>query len=279
MDMRSNPEPPPGSAKALVRGLALIDLLATHPSGLRLNDIVTRGAIPKGTALRLLDALLASRVVQVDAHGVYRLGAQCAVWGSIYLGTNEFRDLATDVLTGLAEEIGETCHLGILEGDRVLYIDKVDSPHAVRMVSRIGGTNPLYTTALGKAMLAHLGDQAVESVIAGGLTGRTENSITEPELLRRDLALTQRRGYAVDDVENEEGVRCIGAAVFDHHGQAVASISVAGPAYRVTRQRIAQIGPEVRRAAAELSLRLGYVPVADASSTEAEHECSTTNGG
>jgi IclR family acetate operon transcriptional repressor len=247
-----------GSAKALVKGLGLVDLLAANPGGLRLAEVIRMAEVPKGTALRLLDVLVASEVLRVDRDGVYRLGPTCAIWGSSYLGNLELRERAGDILASLMKVTGETCHLGILDGNRVLYIDRVDSPHSIRMVSRTGGTNPLHCTGLGKAMLAHLDEPTAEAVIAAGLPRFTDTTITDPEEMRREIQRIRRRGYSIDNVENEDGVRCVGAPVFDHEGSVVAAISIAGPTYRMTGERIKSFGPEVRGAAAELSRRLGW---------------------
>jgi IclR family acetate operon transcriptional repressor len=242
----------------LVKGLAILDLLAADIGGQRLSAIVRASGVPKGTALRLLDALVASNAVTVDGTGVYRLGPRCAMWGSAFLESVDIRRMAHDTLTQLAEMSGETCHLGILEGLQVLYIDKIDGTQAIRMVSRIGGTNPLYCTGLGKAILPFLTEAQITAVAAGPLEARTENTITDADVLRREVTSIRRRGYAVDDVENEEGVRCVGAPIFDHQDGVVASISVAGPAYRMTRGRIRGFGPLVRKAADDVSHQLGW---------------------
>jgi IclR family acetate operon transcriptional repressor len=249
-----------GSAKALTKGLALVDLLAAHPRGLRLAEVIRRADVPKATALRLLDALTEAGLVRCDDAGVYRLGAQCAVWGSAFIDHLDLRGEAADLLAHLAEVSGETAHLGIIDGARMLYIDKIDSPHSLRLFSRVGATNPLYCTGLGKAMLAYADDTVIDKVVAAGFERRTENTITDEESLRAELARVRRVGYSVDDVENEEGVRCTGAPVFDHHGRAVAAFSVAGPVARMTRERMAALSPDVAAAGLELSRRLGYRP-------------------
>jgi DNA-binding IclR family transcriptional regulator len=257
VDQRSNrAAEPAGAAKALVKGLAVLDLLTLRPGGLRLSQIIEHSGVPKGTALRLLEALTSAGAVAEDDHGIYRLGPRCITWGSAFLESVDLRRLARDVLARLADLTGETCHLGILDGLQVLYIDKIDGKHAIRMFSRIGSSNPLYCAGLGKAMLAFLPEPDVARV-AAGLEPRTENTITDPEALRRELAAIRQRGYAIDDVENEEGVRCAGAPIFDHESHVVASISVAGPAYRMTRERIKTLGPGIRDAAGEVSRRLG----------------------
>jgi len=258
MDQRSIPAAEvSGAAKALVKGLAMLDLLMQHPGGLRLSEVIGQSGVPKGTALRLLETLTASGAVAVDEAGVYRLGFRCAIWGSAFLESLDIRRLARDVLARLADVTGETCHLGIRDDLQVVYLDKIDGKHAIRMFSRIGGTNPLYCAGLGKAILAFLPEADVARVVAAGLAPRTENTITDAETLRRDMATVRHRGYSVDDVENEDGVRCAGAPIFDHQNRVVASISVAGPAYRMTRERIKALGPEIRDAADEVSRRLG----------------------
>jgi len=249
-----------GGAKALSKGIALVDLLAGHPRGLRLTDVIERTVVPKATALRLLDTLIEAGLVRCDDTGRYRLGPQCAVWGSAFIDHLDLRTEAHDLLTALAELSGETAHLGIPDGARILYIDKIDSPHSLRMFSRVGATNPMYCTGLGKAILAFAGPALADEVIAAGLDRRTENTITGPDDLRAELARVRRAGYAVDDVENEDGVRCVGAPVFDHRGAPVAAFSVAGPVSRMTRERIADLAPRIADAGAELSARLGHRP-------------------
>lgn len=258
MDLKSKtPYEVTGSAKALVKGIALIDLLAASPNGLRLTDVVREAELPKGTVLRLIDALLDADLIR-ELGGVYRLGPKCAAWGSVFLDGLELPSLARDLLEGLVEVSGETAHLGIVDGTRTLYIDKIDSPHSLRMFSRVGLRSRLYCTGLGKALLAFSGDALLGEVIAEGLDRLTENTITEAEELRAELARIRRSGYSIDDVENEEGVRCTGAPVFDHNGDVAAAISVAGPIHRMTRERLAFLAPKVAEAGRELSARIGF---------------------
>jgi DNA-binding IclR family transcriptional regulator len=126
------------------------------------------------------------------------------------------------------------------------------------MYSRVGATNPVHSTALGRAILAYYDEDAVEAVIASGLERRTANTITDPELFRANLAEIKKRGFAVDDIENEEGIRCVAAPVFDHNGDAIAGISVSGPEQRVTAERLNDLRLKVVEAALALSKRLGY---------------------
>ncbi|HEY2478662.1 MAG TPA: IclR family transcriptional regulator [Solirubrobacterales bacterium] len=249
---------PSGSAKALVKGLRLVALVAENPDGLRLVEIIRRGDVAKGTALRLLETLVDAELLRVDAAGVYQLGPTCAIWGSTFLSNLQLREQAGDILEQLTERTGETCHLGLPDGTRVLYVARAESPHSIRMVSRTGSTNPLYCTGLGKAILAWSEPSIVEAVITAGLEPLTPATIINPDELRREIRRIRRRGYSIDNVENEDGVRCVGAPVFDHEGHVAGGLSVAGPTYRMTSERLREFGPEAVAAADTLSRRLGW---------------------
>jgi IclR family acetate operon transcriptional repressor len=247
-----------GSAKALVKGIAIVNLLAAHREGMRLTDLVSQVDLPRGTVLRLLDAMIDAHLVRHSADSRYRLGPRCAVWGSEFLASLELREVASDVMARLVEVSNETCHLGVREGQSVLYIHKVESQHSLRMVSRVGGMNPLHCTGLGKAILAFMPPEDQDRYLAEPLERRTANTIVAPEILRAELERMRNRGYAIDDVENEIGVRCIGAPIFNHLGELVGSISLAGPTTRMTWERTEHLIGPLTEAAREISVRLGY---------------------
>lgn len=253
-----------GGSKTLVKGIGLLNLVMDHPDGLTLTDISRESDLPKPTAHRFLGVLVDHGLLRVDTAGMYRLGAQCLVLGTAFVDQLDIRAESRDLLAALVSHTGETCHLGVLDGNRIVYIEKTESSHAVRMHSRIGSTNPVHSTGLGKAMLAYCDPEVVQSVIAHGLSRRTANTIVEPHMLRTELQRIRQRGYAVDDVENEEGIRCVAAPVLNHKREVVAGISIAGPTYRLTLDRIDDVGGHVLAAAYELSQRIGYpgeVPV------------------
>lgn len=247
-----------GSAKALVKGIAIINLLAAHKDGMRLTDLVSQMDVPRGTVVRLLSVMMDSHLVRHSHDGRYRLGPQCAVWGSNFLSGLELREVAADVMARLSQLSDETCHLGVRDGGSVLYIDKVESPHSLRMVSRVGGCNPLHCTGIGKAMLAYIPQDELNEYCSHPLERRTANTIVAPEILRAELERIRDRGYAVDDVENEIGVRCVGASIFDHSGDVAGAVSLAGPTMRMTWERIEQLTGPIIEAAQEISARLGF---------------------
>jgi DNA-binding IclR family transcriptional regulator len=245
-----------GSAKALVKGLALVELVA-EAGPIRLADLVERSGLPRPTALRLLEALRDHGVVQPTSAGAYALGPRLAVWGQQYLEGLDLRAQAEDIMRSLAARTRETCFLGVRDGNQVLYVAKADSPQAVRPAARVGSRNPLHSTAIGKALLAFGPEQLVGPYLEEPLVGKTPNTITDPPRLRKELELSRRRGYTTDDVENEDGVRCVAAPVCDHTGLTVAAMSVAAPAYRFEREDLPRLAPQVVAAAGELSRRIG----------------------
>jgi DNA-binding IclR family transcriptional regulator len=212
----------------------------------------------KSTLLRLLAPLCEARLVeQVPETGRYRLGWRTAQLGSAYLEQADLPGTARDVLRGLTEQTRETVHLVIADLPEVVYVGKVDSPQPVRMFSRIGSRQPAYCTAVGKAILAHASDSAVQGVIDAGLAPRTPRSHTTAAALRADLAEIRARGYAVDDVENEPDIRCVAAPVFDHEGAVTSAVSVSAPAGRIAPGQVPGLGQLVIAAADEISRRLG----------------------
>lgn len=243
--------------KTVLKALSFLNLVARHPN-LTLSELGRQAGVPAPTALRLLRALQQESLVQVDGDGRYRLGIQCLVLGSTYLENFDLRAEARAELERLAEETGETVHLGVPDGAEVIYVDKVETSHSVRMYSRVGAASPMYSTGIGKAILAHADPALVDQVVAAGLPRRTPNTITDPDRLLAELDRVRDRGYAVDDVENEEGIRCAAAAVRRADGTPLAAISVSGPASRITEERIPAMGEAVMSVADRLSARLGY---------------------
>ena len=248
----------PTMAKNLIKGLHILNMIAEREEGLTLSEVSRLSEVPKPTAHRLINVLLEYGMVRSGPEGKYLAGPQCLVLGNLFLNGLELRQEAQDLMRKLARDTLETCHLGIKEGTQIVYIEKVESPHAVRMYSRVGATNPVHSTALGRAILAYCGEDDVEAVISSGLERRTPNTITEPEHFRANLAEVKRRGFAVDDIENEEGIRCVAAPVFDHKGGVIAGISISGPEQRVTAERLNELGTKVAGSAFALSERLGY---------------------
>ncbi|MFI1334532.1 IclR family transcriptional regulator [Streptomyces sp. NPDC020845] len=256
-------EPRRNTSSSLRRALGILMHLAEdggHPHGTTLTELATGLQMSKSTVLRLVAPLREARLVDQDPEsGHYRLGPQNALLGQLYLERLDVRRTASPLLHQLAQDVREAVHLVSFDPPEIVYIDKVESPQAVRMHSRVGGRQPAYCTATGKAFLAYATDDVFESVIAAGMPVRTPATITSPEQLRAELARIRQRGYAIDDVENEVDIRCVAASAFNHSGSAVTAVSISGPASRMTHDRLAEIGELVTETARALTDRLGGV--------------------
>jgi DNA-binding IclR family transcriptional regulator len=235
------------------RVLDLLDLLS-RSGPLGVSEIARRMAVPKTVAWRLAETLhdrgyaikdpdtrrysLGLKVLELSASVRYRL---------------EIVKVARPYIEELVEKCDETVDLGVYDKNEVVFVDKKECTRSVRMVSSIGRRLPLHCTGTGKALLAFLPGGEVDRVISRGLVRYTDNTITEPDELRRELSRVRADGYAVDRQEFEIGVRCVAAPVLDLDGRAVAAISIAGPAARITDERIPALAEMVKEAADGIS--------------------------
>jgi IclR family acetate operon transcriptional repressor len=253
-------EQPIEGTKSLDRALkVLLQIAETGQRGMTLSECAAILGYSKATTHRVLQTLTRRGFLRHDEdRGAFTLGVTNLRLGIEFLESIDLRREAIPTLRALAESTGETAHLGRLSGTDVVYIEKVESPQAVRMYSRVGDTMPAYSTGVGKAILAFLDEADRERHLPASLVRRASNTITDRGALREELRRTRERGFSIDDVENEEGIRCAGAPVFDHTGRIQAAISVAGPASRITRETLDELGPLVRAKADLISARVGF---------------------
>lgn len=245
------------SLRRALEVLAVIALACERDALLSLTEIAAQSGINRSTVSRLLQPLMDAGLVDQEPNtDRYRLGPQTARLGQIYLQHLDVNNVAGPILQALVEESQETAHLGVLDGTDVVYVDKHESPRSVRTGSRIGSRQPLYSTAMGKVLLAHAAPSVVEDVIREGMPRRTETTITNAETLATELDRIRIDGYAIDDQENELEIRCLGAPVFDHRGVVVAAISLSVPATRMPVERLRVLSTLVMDATAEVSRRL-----------------------
>lgn len=163
----------------------------------------------------------------------------------------------------LAEGTRETVHLVFLDRNEIVYLDKLEAANnhsSLRMASRVGLRIPAHSSAVGKVLLSHLPEETLNDLLREkGLPKRTENTITDPGQLKSHLKMVRRKGYAIDDEENEKGIRCVAAPIQDEAGKVVAAISVSGPAFRITKKGIQEtLKKEVMETALKVSQRLGF---------------------
>ncbi len=170
----------------------------------------------------------------------------------------ELRYLAAPELDALCHQTNETVHLAVLDKGEVVYLEKRESNHTIRMYSAVGRRAPVHCTGLGKAMLAFLPQSEQEVILCSRELRRyTPRTLTDREALTRELASIRERGYAMDLEEHEEDICCVAAPVLDHCGRVVAAMSVTMPAFRTTNERLAELGVHVRAAGMSVSEKLG----------------------
>ncbi|MCO5970542.1 IclR family transcriptional regulator [Actinoallomurus soli] len=246
-------------SSSLRRALAVLGYLRDNAGRpVPLTRIAEDLGMSKSTVLRLSAPLLEEDLLARDHEtGWFRLGHGSLRLGQAYLSSIDVRAVAAEPLRRLQRAVRETCHLVLYDAPDVVYIDKVENEHNVRMASRVGSRAPAYCTAVGKAVLAWLDEDAFRLIVEAGMPPITEKTVTDPKALRAELEWIRRRGYSIDDRENEPEVRCVAAAVFDHTDQAVAALSVSGLTSRMTPVRVREVGPLVVRTAAEISRILG----------------------
>jgi len=257
----------PYRVQVLDRALGLLEVLSSEGPELTLVELSKRLGLHKSTVHRLLMVLERHRFVERSLqNGGYRLGIKLFELGSKAVMYFDLRERARPHLERLVFMTGETAHLCILDEGEVLYLEKVESSRTVRIPSSIGRRNPAHCTAVGKALLAYLPEKELNDLIKRrGLRAYTRNTITTLAQLRGELQRVRERGYAVDNEEIEEGLKCVGAPVRDYSGKVVASMSIAGPAFRLTENQIPLLAESVMGVANDLSAEIGYRAAPDVS--------------
>jgi DNA-binding IclR family transcriptional regulator len=205
-------------------------------------------------------------MVERTGNGKFRLGLRLFDFGNRAVEQYDLRERAQPHLRRLVAETEETAHLCILEAARVIYIDKIEPARSVRMITRIGSSNPVHCTSVGKAIMAFLPEERAAEIIRRTRFERfTTRTIASAEALRTEMEKTRRRGYAVDDEELEEGLRCIAVPLLDAQRLPVAAISVSGPSFRVTAQKLPTIANHLLQCVRGISADMGYSSAARAS--------------
>ena len=246
--------------QALDRAFAVLDLLGESDTPLGLAQVASSLQLHKSTAHRFLMVLERHHMVERTASGKFRLGLRLFDLGNKAIEQYDLRDRAQPHLRRLVAETEETAHLCILEQARVIYIDKIEPARSVRMITRIGSSNPVHCTSVGKAILAFLPEDRVNDIIRRTRFERfTHRTIATAEQLRTEIEKTRRRGYAVDDEELEEGLRCIAVPVLDAQRQPVAAVSISGPSFRVTAQKLPAIANHLLQCVRGISTDMGFI--------------------
>jgi DNA-binding IclR family transcriptional regulator len=246
---------------AVERAFQIIDMLAMSSIGLTKTDIASKLEIPYSTAFNLLNTMEGRGYARKDeASGKYYLGFKFLSLANAQKSSLSLREIAAPVLEKLVAETGITAHLAILERGEAIYIDKCEAMGFFKINTWVGKRNYVHTSAIGKALIAELPDQQLREIWDQGLPKRTAKSITSFERLQAALRATRKKGYAIDDEEDELGGRCVAAPVRDVAGQVVAAIGISGAAAQLPDSGLTALCRTVKAAAAEISTSLGHRP-------------------
>ena len=248
--------------QAVKRAITILKTLGEEEMELGVSELARRSGLQKSTVHRLLQTLQHEGLVEQNPEtGKYRLGLEILrLAGTVLRELEDLQQVARPFLRALAEECGETVNLTILAGDGVINVDRIPSPHRVRNIGWIGRKMPLHCVSAGKVFLAYMPEEEVERFLNSKLPQLTKYTITDPAKLREELQRVRELGYGVGLEELEEGLNAVAAPIRDYRGKVVAAISVSGPSFRLTREKIPEVAELTKRAADEVSRHLGYVP-------------------
>lgn len=243
----------------VTKAISILDILALKADvGVSLAELCSLINIPKSSTYRYLVTLQELGLAERKNNDRYYLGTKVIELAGAYLLKSDLRNDSQSALEELAELTGETVHLAVPSGTEVVYIAKVESKHALSMFSHIGARLPMHCTALGKAILAFSDPDDLHAVISRPLITRTPNSITSVDALKNELTMIRSQGFAIDNEENEIGIRCVGAPIFDYTTKPIGAISVSAPRERMDQVRCITLGPLVHQAAQKVSKRKGF---------------------
>jgi IclR family transcriptional regulator, KDG regulon repressor len=241
------------------RAMDILDLFDRQTQELGVSDIARALNLPKSTAAGLIFTLEQNDYLdQNPANRKYRLGFKLAERAGVFLDQFDLRRVALPILEDLRDSSNESVNLAIRDGKYVTYIERMLGNNMLGMRSEIGKRELIHSTALGKAMLAHLSSTELNQFVDDyEFSPVTPQTITDASNFIAELEQTLLRGFAVDNQENELGGRCVAAAIYDYHGDPVAAISMSVPIQRFPEDKIPEYGTRIKLAARQISLQLG----------------------
>lgn len=244
------------SIQVIERMMQLLDALAGHGAPVNLKQLALQTKLHPSTAHRILGVMVENRLVDRVEPGMYRLGIRLLELGNLVKSRISVRQEALPYMHGLHQRLGETVNLSVRHEDEVVYIERTSASNSMmRVVHIIGARAPLHITAVGKVFLSHdAPERSRQYIERTGLPRYTENTLTDPQTLMRELDKIRRQGYALDNEEAEKGVSCIGAGIYNDEGKIVAGLSVSAPSDRLNKAWATQ----VKQTAENISRAIGY---------------------
>lgn len=244
--------------KTVIKSMDLLNLFLTHPK-LNTNDMVQLSGMPKTSVHRMIGSLSDMGFLHKNQDGYYTLGLLFLQFGNLVAERLDIRHVALASMEKLRDDVGFAVHLVLRDGEESIYIEKLDTHHPVRLFTKIGKKAPLYAGASSRTILAFMPDtDAAAYLEEAELAPVGSGTIVSKEELRTLLADTRRTGYSFSRSELEDYTAELSAPIFDHSGQIIAALSIAGLEVQFGGEHIPDLIQKVRSAAAEISLKLGY---------------------
>jgi IclR family transcriptional regulator, acetate operon repressor len=231
---------PDGTA---LRALRVLEVLSRPGGPHRLGDIARDAGLAKPSTHRILGGLASAGYVVSDGTGTYSPGPRAYALSALFVAGQ--RSDPDTMLRQLQSEVDQTVHVALRSGNVAIYVQKVESDRPYQMASRVGGQIQLHCTAIGKAILAHIPRDDRQAVVAGGLPAHTANTITDAVALEAELDRVRAAGYAIDDEENEDTIRCIAAPLLDRSGHAVGGLSISTITFQVSTRELRGFAPRL----------------------------------
>lgn len=243
------------SIGVLDKAFQILNVMAAESVPCGITEISHRLGIPKATAHRILASMCEMNVAIREDDGKYQIGPTALLWADGYHFTSSLLTLAKPFLTKLRDDTAETIHLVVYERGTAQYIDRIDSPQTIILRwSRLGSTLPLYCTSAGRAIMAALPDEELDKYLSSTqLVARTVKTVTDPGKLKEMVTEIRRRGFAQENEENEDNIRCIGAAILNRKDLPIGAVSITVPAYRCSDTDAERFGPMVSQTARSIA--------------------------
>ncbi len=249
------------TVQSIDRVIDILEALAEEKGISGLTALAQKTGLHKSTVHRLLNTLLQRGYIEKEpGNDNYQLGMKLLFLGSAILDRMDIRRIAKPFLEEISKLTREVVHLAILDNGETVYIDKVEgTDSSIRMYSQVGKRGPVHCTGVGKILLSGLDNTEVESILKEkGMRKYTENTITDLSEFKAHLEEVRQRGYALDEREHEEGIRCIAVPIHDLKGRIIAAISVSGPVMRFTNERVEDLKAELLKTSHNISYQLGH---------------------
>ncbi|MER9174358.1 IclR family transcriptional regulator [Mesorhizobium sp. M0955] len=243
----------------LLKGLKILQVLGDNPRGVRFSELAETAELANSTAHRILGLLVDRGFVEYDQQSrLYTLGLKLLELSQKVNAIVGVAEVARPVMRDLADRSGMLVSLDVLDGVNIVVVERVDPPTRIRIGGELGMRQPIHSTSAGKSMLATLPASERKTLLAGlVLTRQTRNTLVDPAAFTAEIAEAERRGFAIGNEENEEGVRSIAVAIPTRQGRRRAALSLAAPSFLTDGETMIKHLPALQAAAKDISARLG----------------------